>query len=69
MKYVCILLAICCFVIGLGFIYAWRRWPSADPDKPSEYLRRGDRNAMLGVVGVFWACTISLGVLAAVVTP
>ncbi|MFO0862455.1 MAG: hypothetical protein U0516_01930 [Candidatus Saccharibacteria bacterium] len=51
-------LSVVLIALGFVFIYGWRKSPSnyegASSAEMAKYLRRSDRNALLGVLFVFW---------------
>ncbi len=59
-----LLLAAVLIAIGFVFIYAWRKSPSdyegASSAEMAKYLRRSDRNALLGVLFVFWSVATAI---------
>ncbi len=50
--------------IGIAFIIAWHKSPSnyegASSPEIAQYLRRSDRNALLGVLFVFWGVAAAI---------
>lgn len=58
-------LAVVLICIGFIFIYAWHKSPSnyegAASAEIAKYLRKNDRNALLGVLFVYW--TVALAIL------
>lgn len=61
-----LLLALSIVLLGIGFafIVAWRKSPSnydgASSAEMANYLRKSDRNALLGVLFVFWVVAAAI---------
>ena len=64
-----LVLAVVLICIGLAFIYAWHKSPSnyegATSGEIAKYLRKNDRNALLGILFVYW--TVAAGIIAYVI--
>lgn len=59
-----LLLAVVYISLGFVFIYYWRKSPSdyegASSAEMAHYLRKNDRNALLGVLFVYWTLAAAL---------